>query len=374
MNRLSPVFDTSKPGYFTSIAGITNAKYIQFTEASQLLYQKILAIFEKHGLGYYLFAGSTLGYVRNKRMPPWMDDLDVILLQEEAQLFMERVVPELRDAGFICFEPGPYKGGGMHILALRETEHKDADVRFSKDLTLRVPRAQVDVFFTTVDDNGFLRNPANWGLYHVKNVPVSWVKPGRYIDVMGTRARVFSDYEKDILHEYGQVQDHLIIASHGKEFLTVSGVPWAEIEAEYNEIERRAKAARLPGLTASAPEQAPPQKSCTLIAQPQDDFVSLLHRVTAEAATDLVLSQPEHFFWALDLKRCFPQLRLHAELRPGAETSQDQARIEVSRVAHMSQAYATVSTQSQALQDLVEKQISTLDFALRPEINRGQFL
>ena len=99
VNLATPLFDCSLPSIRTSIAGISNAKYEQLTDGSKEIYKQVLRIFERHKLEYFLFAGAIVGYVRNGRMPPWNDDLDVIIFEDQIKLFETVVLPLLRDCG-----------------------------------------------------------------------------------------------------------------------------------------------------------------------------------------------------------------------------------------------------------------------------------
>ena len=61
---------------------------------------KLDQICKKHGIPYMLFAGSMLGAVRHGGFIPWDDDLDVVMLRDAYERFLEVAPCELEDPYF----------------------------------------------------------------------------------------------------------------------------------------------------------------------------------------------------------------------------------------------------------------------------------
>lgn len=205
---IAPLFDLQEPGYFTCISGYSNARFVPFTDAARHVYQQFFAILSSFGLEYYVFAGTLVGYVRNKRVPPWMDDIDIMIFEKDVPLFEEKVAPMMLECGFNCRPVNEQKhpGGGFHLLALQQQSGRRKDtIRFSADKNISVPWAQCDVFFSRVDKDNVVRNYSNWGLYHKKDIPVEWVMPPQTIEMNGMTFPTFANIESDILQEYGDV-------------------------------------------------------------------------------------------------------------------------------------------------------------------------
>lgn len=72
---------------------------------SQLVMLEILhvidAICEKHGIGYWLDAGTLLGAVRHKGFIPWDDDLDICMLRKDYERFLHIASHELPEDLFL---------------------------------------------------------------------------------------------------------------------------------------------------------------------------------------------------------------------------------------------------------------------------------
>lgn len=62
---------------------------------------KLDQICKKHSIPYMLFAGSMLGAVRHRGFIPWDDDLDVVMLRDAYERFLEVAPCELEDPYFL---------------------------------------------------------------------------------------------------------------------------------------------------------------------------------------------------------------------------------------------------------------------------------
>lgn len=346
---LSSMFDLQVVGYKTEIAGLTNSKFEQHTSVNELICTKVLDVFEKLNLEYYLFAGSLVGYVRDKQVPPWMDDLDVLIFEDQINYFEVEVVPFLRQLGYILVKPKFYPEGGYHILAMQLDESRKSKIKYSEDVSVTIPWAQVDVFFSFVDANGMIRNKSSWGLYHTKDVPVSWVKPGRIVQIMGGSYRVFSEYEKDIVKEYGDVHNNLVVASHDKTFLRLPGVSWVDLKKEL--LNFYSKSSMFPPSYNIEKIKNLQYKNGSIFDDDCDSFDKICKKIIEMDPEFFIISKGENFFWSVDLNKIFSGVKLVAKIN---ELSH------VTRVTLLNECYFKIYSDIPEVQDLVLKQLMAI--------------
>ncbi len=175
--------------FYSEVYGFSKniSVYRNFTHLYAKIFFKLL---DDLKLDYYVFAGTSIGYVRNKKNIPWVDDYDIIIFEEEFDKFKNYIVPKLSNLGFDCIIPViPYEKAGYHIAS-----------QFGQKCF------QCDVFFTRINKNGIIRNNQNWGLYDIKNIHIDLVKPKKYLIIDDDlNLPFFNDINQDIKKEYGDV-------------------------------------------------------------------------------------------------------------------------------------------------------------------------
>lgn len=68
------------------------------------LLHEIDRVCKKHNIHYVVFCGTALGAVRHKGFIPWDDDLDVSMLREDYQRFLEVAPKELKEEYYLQIE------------------------------------------------------------------------------------------------------------------------------------------------------------------------------------------------------------------------------------------------------------------------------
>ena len=87
--------------------------------AEKMLYD-VTRIFEKHGIEYWLDFGTLLGIVREGRILPWDDDMDISIFEKDRQKVHDVVLPEIKNLNYRTYSR--YHDVGHEIL-------KDGDFR-----------------------------------------------------------------------------------------------------------------------------------------------------------------------------------------------------------------------------------------------------
>lgn len=311
MNLCADLFQKDTQGLYTDICGYSHAVYEQYTHCSKLVHDQILQILDKCNISYFLFAGSMVGYVRNKKMPPWMDDLDIMIFEEDIEKFWSVAAVKLRECGFNCRAvDAPFEGAGAHILAMQLGNRRDHQIPLAAAVTKNVPWAQVDVFFSKVTDDGFVKNLKGWGLYHHKNVPADLVFPKRVVEIDERSYPAFNDIEKDILLEYGDVLNNIVVQTHDMVFLRAKDVSWEKFHADWQEYIRRTSS-KLPfGVDANGVENHNYVVGQTFTAEPKMSFSDIVEGILANRASSVCVLGEFQLLFCSDLKRIFPQLQV----------------------------------------------------------------
>ena len=316
---LDGLFDLEQTGYCTQIAGYSHALHPQCSDISKYLYRKVFSLFEHYGLNYFAFAGVLLGYVRNKSMPPWLDDMDVMIFEEDFEKFEAHLVPELRRLGFDCSQKIMLKRdkefAGYQIRGLYASSGKRAEnavVQYDPTSTIEIPRLQVDVFFSQRCGD-VVQNINGWGLYHQKKILVKWVSPGQFIEIDGIRMKTFSNIVEDVFHEYGDVLNNVVIQNHTQKVASISSIKYEEFEASYRHLIRCTSDTVPEGISKSKLKLYRPSQEHVVEAANSDSFLSILRNILETSASTVALSG-DHIFWAADLKHLLPGLKINAHL------------------------------------------------------------
>jgi phosphorylcholine metabolism protein LicD len=154
-------------------------------------------ILNQTDLEYYVFAGSAIGMLRNGKNIPWVDDYDIIIFQDQIEIYKRKVIPLLSKHGIntsIRFDNTELFTNKAKIFDYNEVD--------------------IDVFTSYKNSSGYVKCINNkWGRYSSKNIHIDLIKPAKYMefDNMGFKIPFFNDFEKDIEIEYGDVIDKIDI-------------------------------------------------------------------------------------------------------------------------------------------------------------------
>lgn len=149
------------------------------------MYAKILfKLLDNMKLDYYLFAGSSVGYARNKKTVPWVDDYDILIFTNQTINFIKNVVPVIKQYGFILDN----EKFGWKIMS-----------KFGSHIFL------CDVFLTQTK-NKILQNISNLGRYSDAKIPVNCVLPKQTLTIDDDlTVPFFNNIDMELSLTYGDV-------------------------------------------------------------------------------------------------------------------------------------------------------------------------
>lgn len=206
--RIPSLFNSNKNYYFasTGVTGLNLTTYNEFIHDQANLFFNILSRHERKGAGeiaYAVFAGNSVGLVRNSKNLPWGDDYDIIVFDKDVDFFTQVIYPELENYGFRIEEKiiNNVKCG-VKVFG--------PNVLFGEN-SLSI--FQCDVFYSYFDENKCLKNCGGWGLYHQKNIPLDVVHPFKRHMFHGMLLPFFNDSKKEVEICYTNI-DKCTIHSH----------------------------------------------------------------------------------------------------------------------------------------------------------------
>ena len=206
--RVPSLFNNNKNYYFasTGVTGLNLTTYNEFIHDQAILFFNILSRYERKGSGeiaYAVFAGNSIGLVRNSKNLPWGDDYDIIVFDKDVDFFTQVIYPELETYGF--------------IVEKKIVNNVDCGVKVFGPTILfgdnSVSIFQCDVFYSYFDENKCLKNCGGWGLYHQKNIPFDVVHPFKRHMFHGMLLPFFNDSKKEVEICYTNI-DKCTIHSH----------------------------------------------------------------------------------------------------------------------------------------------------------------
>ena len=193
LKKIFPEEDISKYHY-SPVLGIYPSRINMYTEFIHETAKIFFQILEYYEINYAVFAGQSVGMVRNRKNIPWVDDFDIIIMEEDFEKF-EKIQPILKLNNFNI-----KKNKG--IWRTFHHQYRPGKI-FHCDI------------FPSKNEKNYLKNIFSDGLYNKKNISIKYVLPFKkqtFHDDLNVY--FFNDYEKEVQLTYGNVLKDVKVYSH----------------------------------------------------------------------------------------------------------------------------------------------------------------
>lgn len=224
-------------GYYLPTVGMTNCKMNEHNEIKRDHATIYFRILDRHNVPYAVFAGSSIGLLRNGRTIPWSDDYDIVVLNSDLKL-LYHIFPILRKNGFKIVKnknkfTNEYTNWGCSIISKSHT-FTHGNQPGDQDQDHKNSMFSCDIFYSYIDKNGFLRNSGLWGLYHLKNLHIQDVMPFRRRIFDGLPLPFFNNVNLEVYKTYGNIDEAII-----KTYFQKGSSKYASWRSAYDEFEDR---------------------------------------------------------------------------------------------------------------------------------------
>lgn len=305
--KINDVFNNTNDLIYLPSVGIHPCKVNMYNEHIHNCAKTFFKILDDCNLEYYVFAGSSVGYVRNECNIPWVDDYDIIIFKEEINKWLTVVVPILDQHGFNPF-PGFDAKPGVYFVFTYRNKHNEHESYF-----------QCDIFYTYIDENNNIKNMIEFGLYHQKNVPYDYVYPPiRRIFHNDLFLPFFNKLEHDVVLEYGDVINNCLIhINHGNAGIISIQSHWKTVYDKFNEIKERAidRTKKLVLTNSHYDGSEKIKLDGTLIFS--DDLEILKYISLNNIGTIFIYNYTHYIYHLCSIKYYFPNIKIHLYITQG---------------------------------------------------------
>ncbi len=221
--------DTSNNLLYSPMIGIYPTKVNIYTNFINKIAKIFFKILDNNNLEYYVFAGSSIGLLRNAKSIPWVDDYDIIVFEKD----LDKLKTVLK-----ILENNLFKVKKIDKNTNITCGYCVSSPRYKINRT-KTSFLQIDIFLSKVE-HGILKNTNGWGLYDAKNINMSLVKPPRYEKFDDMILPFFNNYETDISIEYGDVINNSVIhILHGRKKIKINE-HWKKVYDDFYAYEKLA--------------------------------------------------------------------------------------------------------------------------------------
>jgi glycerol-3-phosphate cytidylyltransferase len=192
--------------------------HTEFIRDNAIVFFKLL---ETLNINYGLFAGNSIGYVRNKANMPWVDDYDIMVFGKDIDKSNDLNNNLLfRKNGFIA------KKSWFGLFIYNDIVC-DANA----------PHFQCDIFFSKITNENIVVNCFGKGLYNKKKMPKDVVLPFKKLNIDGIDIFGLNDPVTEVQLCYGDISKGVLYSHNAK--VNIKTEHWSSIYNFFkNKIER----------------------------------------------------------------------------------------------------------------------------------------
>ena len=190
-------------------------------------------ILKKTGTEFVLFAGSSIGLLRDRKTPPYADDYDILIHHKHVTQFSE-AVKLLMERGFVIRtmqfygDQGPVAGYNVFLPPLATNQQ-----------ILRYNAFVIDIFVCQIYHNKnsnshiVVNNDGRWGLYSGR-LSRDIVYPPKIYDFDGMKLPFMNNVAGEVQLSYGNINNALIHLEHGR--IKIQAGQWSQAYAQFNRL------------------------------------------------------------------------------------------------------------------------------------------
>lgn len=287
--------------YYTPCMGLTGTQIKTYNEYVHLCAKLFFSILDKLNLEYYVFAGTSIGYLRNKSNIPWVDDYDIIIFDKNISYFENTVLPLCIKNGFICEEwiSGKEKNkAGYKIFSTKITNNLNSNGNYF----------QCDIFYSKIDENNNVKNLAGCGLYHLKNISYNWIYPAQRLEIDGLLLPFFNKIEDDVMHEYGDVINNVCIHLNHKR-TKIFKVHYSKMYAKFESIINKGKKNTINYFMKNKTYEY--KNTCTIRKNMEfKNILDVLKYINKNNVNTLFIFDEQFLKYCISIKYYFPQIQI----------------------------------------------------------------
>jgi len=158
------------------------------------LLNDITNILDEHKVKYWLDFGTLLGVVRENRILPWDDDIDISIFEEDEKVMLEKVLPAIKNAKYRAYtrrlkeNVGPLKEGNIRSFKIRNNRFFFFRGYVKLDIFIMYKHQESLYWYELGEPHA---------------LPQNLVSEFKMIDFNGKKYRIPKDYDTYLTHHYG---------------------------------------------------------------------------------------------------------------------------------------------------------------------------